>query len=97
VVLEQANETTYYCTAENTVGALMRLAYGLKAGGLSRVILCYAGVAGLLTLLMGADGWATGWYRGERRLKLADIERSEGRAMPAYYSHAAATEFHLAD
>jgi hypothetical protein len=97
LVLEQANETTYHCTSANTVGALLRLVDGLKAGGLSRVIVCYAGTAGLLTLAAGADGWATGWYRGERRLRLADIEQSEGRAMPAYYSHPTATEFHLAN
>ena len=33
----------------------------------------------------------------ERRLRLADIEQTEGRAMPAYYSHPTATEFHLAN
>jgi hypothetical protein len=97
LVLEQANETTYNCTSENTVGALLRLTEGLKAGGLRRVIVCYAGVAGLLTLLVGADAWATGWYRGERRLRLVDFEQLEGRAMPAYYSHPTATEFHLAN
>jgi hypothetical protein len=97
LVLEQANETTYSCTSSNTVGSLLRLVHGLKAGGLRRIVVCYAGTAGLLTLLAGADAWATGWYRGERRLRLADIEQSEGRAMPAYYSHPAATEFHLAN
>jgi hypothetical protein len=97
VVLEQANETTYNCTSENTVAALVRLVHGLKAGGLQRVIVCYAGSAGLITLLVGADAWATGWYRGERRLRLADFELAEGRAMPAYYSHPGATEFHLAN
>ncbi len=95
VVLEQANETTYNCTSENTVGALLRLVQGLKAGGIERVVVSFAGSAGLLSLLVGADAWATGWYRGERRLRLADIEQTEGRAMPAYYSHPAATEFHL--
>lgn len=97
VVLEQANETLYNCTSSNTVGSLMRLVSGLKAGGLERVIVCYAGTAGLLTLIAGADAWATGWYRSERRLRLADIEQTEGRAMPAYYSQPAATEFHLAN
>ncbi|MEQ1870678.1 MAG: hypothetical protein ABL961_11700 [Vicinamibacterales bacterium] len=97
IVLEQANEVTYNCTSANTVGALLRLVQGLKAGGLRRVIVSYAGTAGLLALIAGADAWATGWYRGERRLRLSDIEQSEGRAMPAYYSHPAATEFHLAN
>lgn len=97
LVLEQANETTYNCTSANTVGSVLRLVRGLKEGGLERVLVCFAGVAGLLTLAVGADGWSTGWYRGERRLRLVDIEQTEGRAMPAYYSHPAATEFHLAD
>jgi hypothetical protein len=96
IVLEQANESTYNITSANTVGAILRLVRGLKAGGLKRVIVSYVGTAGLLTLVAGADAWATGWYRGERRLRLSDIEQSEGRAMPAYYSHPAATEFHLA-
>ena len=97
VVLEQANEITYNCTSANTVGALLRLVRGLKDGGLRRVIVSYAGTAGLLALVAGADAWATGWYRSERRLRLTDIEQTKGRAMPAYYSHPAATEFHLAN
>jgi hypothetical protein len=97
VVIEQANETTYNCTSENTVGALLRLVQGLKAGGLERVVVAYAGTAGLMTLAAGADAWATGWYRSERRLRLADFEQTEGRAMPAYYAQPAATEFHLAN
>ena len=95
VVLEQANEITYNCTSANTLGALLRLVRGLKDGGLRRVIVSYAGTAGLLTLIAGADAWASGWYRSERRLRLTDFEQTEGRAMPAYYSHPAATEFHL--
>ena len=97
VVLEQANEVTYNCTSANTVGALLRLVRGLKDGGLRRVLVSFAGTAGLLALVAGADAWATGWYRSERRLRLTDIEQTEGRAMPAYYSHPAATEFHLAN
>lgn len=96
IVIEQANESTYNCTSENTVGSLLRLVSGMRAGGLQRVIVSFAGTAGLLCLLAGADSWATGWYRGERRLKLVDFEQQEGRAIPAYYSHPAATEFHLA-
>src|SRR5258706_8332624 len=76
VVLEQANEITYNCTSANTIGALLRLVRGLKDGGLRRVIVSYAGTAGLLTLIAGADAWATGWYRSERRLRLTDIEQT---------------------
>jgi hypothetical protein len=69
--------------------------HGLKIGGLGRVVVAFAGVAGLLSLTVGADTWSTGWYRGERRLRLSDFEQTEGRAVPAYYSHPLAGEIHL--
>jgi hypothetical protein len=96
VVLEQANEDGYYCAHPNTIGALLRLVDGLKVGGTQRVVVAFAGTAGLLALAAGADTWSTGWYRGERRLRLVDFEQQEGRAVPTYYSHGLAGEFHLA-
>jgi hypothetical protein len=96
VLLELANEDGHYCTHPNTVGALLRLVHGLKIGGIERVMVAFAGTAGLLALAVGADAWSTGWYRGERRLRLVDFEQQEGRAVPAYYSHNLAGEFHLA-
>jgi hypothetical protein len=95
VVLEQANEDGYYCTHPHSVGALLRLCDGLKNGGVERIMVGYAGTAGLLTLAAGADAWTSGWWRSERRLKLADFEDPTGRAYPAYYSHALAGELHL--
>src|SRR6267154_412174 len=95
LVLEQANEHGYYCSHPNTIGALLRLTHGLKAAGMQRVFVAFAGVAGLLAGCAGADDWSTGWYRGERRLRLADFEGPTGRANPTYYSHRLASEFHL--
>ena len=95
VVLEQANEDGYYCTHPNTVGALLRLCNGLKHGGIGRIVVAFAGTAGLLALVSGADSWTTGWYRGERRLRLVDFEQQEGRAVPAYYSHPLGGELHM--
>ena len=95
IVLEQANESGYYCAHPRTVGALLRLVNGMKRGGVGRVVVGFAGMAGFLALLVGADAWSAGWYRGERRLKLADLDDSTGRAHPTYYSHAFAGEFHL--
>lgn len=95
LVLEEANEDGYYCTHPNTVGAVLRIIHGLKLGGIRRVVVSFAGTAGLLALAVGADTWSTGWYRGERRLRLVDFEQQEGRAVPAYYSHNLAGEFHL--
>jgi hypothetical protein len=95
LVLEQANEDGYYCTHPNTIGAVLRIIHGLKLGGIGRVVVSFAGTGGLLALAVGADTWSTGWYRGERRLRLVDFEQQEGRAVPAYYSHNLAGEFHL--
>ncbi|HBG25511.1 MAG: hypothetical protein A2Y10_14500 [Planctomycetes bacterium GWF2_41_51] len=95
IVLEQSNEQGYYCTHHNTVGCLLRLVYGLKTAGLKRIIVAYTGTTGFLSLLAGADTWASGWYKSERKLKLTDIEDKDGRAYPAYYSHNFAGEFHV--
>src|SRR5690348_1560155 len=95
VVLEQANEHGYYCSHPNTIGSLLRLTQGLKGAGVNRVVVAFAGVAGLLATCVGADDWCTGWYRGERRLRLADHEDQTGRANPTFYSHGLASEFHL--
>src|SRR5262249_8567903 len=80
------------CTHPNTAGAILRLVDALKA---KRIVVGFAGVLGLLAIAVGADTWSTGWYRGERRLRLADFEDQEGRAYPTYYSHPLGGEIHL--
>lgn len=95
IVIEQSNEDGYYCTHPNTISSLLRLVYGLKTAGLKKIVVAYAGIAGFLSLLAGADIWSAGWYKSERKLKLKDIEDSDGRSYPAYYSHDFASEFHL--
>lgn len=95
IVIEQANEQGYYCSHPNTVGSILRLVHALKEAGLKRVVVGPAGFLGLLALTVGADVWSTGWYRGERLIKLANMEDKDGRAVPTYYSHALASEIHL--
>lgn len=95
IIFEQSNEQGYYCTHHNTIGSLLRLVHGLKIAGLKRIVVAYTGTAGFLSLLAGADAWSSGWYKSERKLKLADIEDTDGRAYPAYYSHNFAGEFHV--
>jgi hypothetical protein len=90
-----ASEDSYYFTHPNTVGALLRLCNSLKAGGVRRILVSFAGTAGLVCLAAGADGWTTGWYRSQRRMRLSDFEREEGRVVPAYYSHPTGGEFHM--
>jgi hypothetical protein len=95
LVIESANENGYYITHRDTVGALLRLVRSFKQGGVQRVFVNFAGVAGLMAAGVGADAWSSGWYRGERRLKLADFEDEMGLAVPTYYSHRLASEIHL--
>jgi hypothetical protein len=95
IVPIMASEDSYYFTHPNTVGALLRLCNGLKAGGVERIMVSFAGTAGLLCLAAGADAWTTGWYRSQRRMRLSDFEIVEGRVVPAYYSHPLGGEFHM--
>lgn len=95
IVPVMASEDSYYFTHPHTVGALLRLCDGLKAGGVERVVVSFAGTVGLVCLAAGADAWTTGWYRGQRRMRLSDFEIVEGRVVPAYYSHRLGGEFHM--
>jgi hypothetical protein len=91
LVIETSQEG-YYNTDPNTLGSMLRLVHGFKEAGVATVVVSLAGVAGLLALAVGADMICTAWYRSERRLKLADFDDKEGRAVPTYYSHALASE-----
>ncbi|HXI64842.1 MAG TPA: hypothetical protein VNH14_10070 [Gemmatimonadales bacterium] len=95
IVPIMASEDSYYFTHPNTVGALCRLCNGLKAGGVERLVVSFAGTAGLVCLAAGADAWTTGWYRSQRRMRLSDFERVRGSVVPAYYSHPLGGEFHM--
>jgi hypothetical protein len=95
VVPVMSSEDSYYFTHPHTVGALLRLCNGLKAGGVQRLIVSFAGTAGLLCLAAGADAWVTGWFKSQRRMRLSDFEREQGRVVPAYYSHPLGGEFHM--
>lgn len=95
IVLELANESGYYCTHPNTAGSLLRLVNSLSQTQRRRVLVAFSGILGLLAAAVGAEIWSTGWYRGERRLRLADFEDQSGRAYPSFYSHPLASELHL--
>jgi hypothetical protein len=100
IVVEVSGEAGYYWTSQGTVGALLRLVDGLKRGGIPRVIVNYATVAGLLAFAVGADTWCTGWYQSERRLKLDDFINKPPdpiSSYPAFYSHRLAGEIHMRD
>jgi len=89
-------EDSYYYSHPGTMFSLFRMCSGLRAAGLSRIVVSFAGTAGLACLAAGADTWVSGWYRGQRRLRLQDFQAEEGRSVPTYYSHPFGGEFHLA-
>jgi hypothetical protein len=97
LVIEQSQESGYYCAQKNSVGAALKLCRGFKLGGLGRVVVSCFGWSGFLCLAAGAETWIVGWYRGERRVKVADLTDDTGMATPTYYSHALASEIHLGD
>ena len=91
----ETSQDAYYNTDANTIGSMLRLVHGFKEAGVGTVVVSLAGVAGLLAIAAGADMMCTGWYRSERRLKLADFDDTPGRAVPTYYAHALASELDL--
>ncbi|MBP9896929.1 MAG: hypothetical protein KBF28_01015 [Gemmatimonadales bacterium] len=95
IVPVMASEEAYYYTHPRTVGGLLRVCNGLRAGGARRVVVNFAGTAGLMCLAAGADTWASGWYRSQRRMRLSDYEGEGGRVFPAFYSHPLGGEFHM--
>lgn len=95
VVIEQGGHDRLYEAHSNTLGSLARLVRDLRTAGVPRVVVPLAGVAGLLGAALGAETWSTGWYRSQRRVRMLDLEDSDGRAKPTYYSHRLAGEIHL--
>jgi hypothetical protein len=98
LVVEQKVDKDYYLTSGRTIETLLRLVADFKAAGLQRVIVAWCGTAGLLATTAGADGWVSGWYRSERRLKLDGLaEDGGGLPTPAFYSHRLGGELHPKD
>lgn len=98
LAIEQRIDQTYYISSPHTFRSIFELVSEFSGAGLGEVLVCWAGLAGFATLAAGAHGWASGWYRSERRLKLEDhIDDNDGRAVPAYYSHRLCGDIHPAD
>lgn len=86
IVLEQTAETGYVCVNENTLFSLLILADDLIRGAARQVAVNYIGPFGAVLAAAGARVWASGYYRSQRRMRLADQEEDEGRAYPRFYS-----------
>lgn len=86
IVIEQASETGYVCTGRDTLLSLLVLIDDLVRGAGKAALVSYMGTFGAVASAAGASIWSTGYYLSQRRLKLADFEDKEGRAMPRYHS-----------
>lgn len=86
LVVEQASEGGYTCTHPRTLGAILTLIDDVVRGAGKRVIINFAGAFGAIAMAAGAEIWSAGYYRSQRRLRLADLEETEGRAKPRYFS-----------
>jgi hypothetical protein len=98
LVVEQRVDQSYYISSPNTLRTILRLVSEFADAGIENILVSWVGLAGFVSLAAGADGWASGWYRKERRLKLDDHrDDSGGPAAPAYYSHKLCGEIHPLD
>jgi len=95
LVLEQTSEPGYFCSHPDTIAALCWLVREFKRAKVKRIFVAPCGPLGLALCGLGATDWTGGWYRSERKQRLADCEDNEGRAHPTFYSHALAGDVHL--
>jgi hypothetical protein len=86
IVLDQASETGYVCTSRDALLSLLLLIDDLIRGAGKTVVVNYVGTFGAVASAAGASVWSSGYYLGQRRLKLADFEDKIARAMPRYHS-----------
>jgi hypothetical protein len=86
ILPELASESGYVCTSRETLLSLLLLIDDLVRGAGKTAVVNYVGTFGAVASAAGASIWSSGYYRGQRRLKLADLEDQEGRAMPRYHS-----------
>lgn len=97
IVIEQGGEpdNARHCANSNTLGALLRLIELISnAEPKPQIMVNFTGPFGLVATAFGADRWASGWYKGLQRLRLAD-KGGDGRAFPSYWSRHAMIDIHL--
>lgn len=86
VVIEQSVDSGYACTSRDTLVSLLAIADDLKRGASRQVLVNYIGTFGAVLSAVGVSIWASGYYRGQRRLRLADYEDTMGLAQPRFFS-----------
>lgn len=98
IVVEQAATDGYCCHDEDTLLGVLTLVDDLVRGAGLRVVTNYIGSFGPVAHAAGAEVWSTGYYLGQRRLRLSAMEvedEEERRAYPRYFSAALAGDIGL--
>lgn len=89
LVIEQGSETGYTCGDRDTLLSVLMIIDDIVRGAGRRVVLNYMGTFGAVAAAAGAEIWTSGYYLGQRALRLAQMEVNEDderRAYPRYYS-----------
>jgi hypothetical protein len=90
LVPEQSAETGYVCMSEDVLYSILVLIDDIAKGARKRLIVNYLGSFGPVIAAVGGEIWTSGYYRSQRRMRLADQIEMEGRAYPRFFSHALA-------
>jgi hypothetical protein len=86
IVIEQASEAGYVCTSRDTLIGVLVMIDDLVRGAARQVIVNYMGSFGPICSAAGASVWSSGYYLGQRRLKLADFDEKIAFSLPRYFS-----------
>jgi hypothetical protein len=87
LVMEQA-EDSYSIRDANTLRSLFALTDDIARIGQRRVIVNHLGLFGAMLTAAGADTWASDFYRSCRRIRLPEMDDSDGRQRPRFLSTA---------
>jgi hypothetical protein len=95
IVVEQSTDSGYACTARDVTTGLLVLSDDLARGAGKQVLVNYMGTFGAVMAAAGTSIWTSGYFRSQRRFRLADYEENTARAMPRYFSYAMAGDIGL--
>jgi hypothetical protein len=95
LILEQrVQPETRHSSSTRALWSLLHLVHSFSQEAKMRVAVNFLGHFGLVCEAVGAEIWASEWYRSTYRLCLAD-KLQAGRAYPSYWSFPAAIDVNL--